>query len=194
MLKIGLTGGIGAGKTTVATLFNALGIPVYNSDDRAKWLMNQDAELQKQLIKEFGNGVFTNDNLNTPFLASIVFKDSNKLQALNQIVHPKVAVDFLNWVQEQKAPYVIKEAAILVDSGAYKEMDKIILVTADVNSRIDRIVKRDHVSDAAVSQRMKNQMTDDQIKKHAHYLIENNSSLESLTDQVKTIHLNLLEN
>ena len=192
MLKIGITGGIGSGKTTIADVFNTLSIPVYNSDDRAKYLMNNDQLLKASLVNEFGCNVFMNDELNTIYLSELVFKDQKKLLALNSIVHPFVAKDFNNWCLQQNASYIIKEAAILIESGAYQGMDKVILVTADNELRIKRIMERDNISEQAVLQRMKNQMSDQEKKSFADFVIVNNEN-ESLLFQVKKIHKTIME-
>lgn len=131
MLIIGLTGGIGSGKTIVANIFYNLGIPIYNSDERAKYLMNNNSDLRKLLCSVFSNKVFKDNILNTKFLSDIVFNDMSELQKLNNIVHPFVGKDFESWLSKQESKFVIKEAAILIESEAYKKVDKIILVISD---------------------------------------------------------------
>ena len=187
MLKVGLTGGIGAGKSTILLIFKSLGIPVYEADDRAKWLINHHPELIQLLSSEFGNDIYNNGLINTSYLSNIVFKDPEKLQLLNDIVHPKVAEDFTIWCSSQKAKYIVKEAAILIESKAYQQLDKIILVTADKEERVKRIMDRDGVSEHEVLQRMRNQMTDEQKIPYADYIIENNSQ-ESLIEKAQLIH------
>ena len=136
MLKVGLTGGIGSGKTTVSEVFHSLGIPVYNSDKRAKYLMENDPSLRVAIIQYFGEESYRSEVLNRLYLSEQVFSDKSKLQKLNSIVHPVVGNDFALWCKNQSAPFVLKEAAILIESGAYKGLDKIIVVTASEN--VDR--------------------------------------------------------
>ena len=160
MLKVGLTGGIGSGKSTVANLFADLGIPVYNSDERAKWLLNNNNSLKFKIVKEFGTDVYENELLNTKFLAKIVFNDP-VLNLLNSLVHPEVALDFENWLSDNStASIVIKEAAILIESGAYKHLDKIILVTTSQENKLKRVSVRDGVSEKDVLKRMEFQISD----------------------------------
>ena len=192
MLKVGLTGGIGAGKSTVLLIFQSLGIPVYKADDRAKWLINNNSDIIHLLSNEFDSGIYNEGQINTSYLSNIVFKDPSKLKILNEIVHPKVAEDFTTWCSTQKAKYIVKEAAILIESKAYQQLDKIILVTADKEERVKRIMDRDGVSEHEVLQRMRNQMTDEQKIPYADYIIENNSQ-ESLIEKVQLIH-NELDN
>ena len=187
MLKVGLTGGIGAGKSTVLLIFQSLGIPVYKADDRAKWLINNNSDITHLLSNEFGSDIYNEGQINTSYLSNIVFKDPSKLKILNEIVHPKVAEDFSLWCSTQKAKYIVKEAAILIESKAYQQLDKIILVTADKEERVKRIMDRDGVSEHEVLQRMRNQMTDEQKIPYADYIIENNSQ-ESLIEKAQLIH------
>ena len=133
MLKVGLTGGIGSGKTTVLSLFNSLGVPIYQSDERAKWLINNHSEIINSLTSLFGDKIYIDKKINAAYLSNIVFKDPEKLGQLNSVVHPKVAEDFIFWCSKQDASYVVKEAAILIETGAYKQLDKII--------RLDKISK-----------------------------------------------------
>ncbi|MEL7004092.1 MAG: dephospho-CoA kinase [Bacteroidota bacterium] len=143
--KIGVTGGIGSGKSLVCSIFSHLGVPVYDSDSRAKWLMNSDTVIHKELIERFGQESFTADGkLNRSYIAGKVFNNENNLQDLNQIVHPRVAIDFDKWCQEhQKVSFIIKEAALMFESGVYRALDKVINVSAPTNIRIERVLKRD---------------------------------------------------
>jgi len=191
MLKVGLTGGIGAGKSTVLLIFQSLGIPVYKADDRAKWLINNNSDIIHLLSNEFDSGIYNEGQINTSYLSNIVFKDPSKLKILNEIVHPKVAEDFTTWCSTQKAKYIVKEAAILIESKAYQQLDKVILVTAVKEDRIIRIMNRDAVSEQEVLQRMRNQMTDEQKIPYADYIIKNNSQ-ESLIEKVQFIHNELI--
>ena len=144
MIKVGLTGGIGSGKSTVSKILINKGFSVYNSDNRAKWLMNNNDNLKSNIISIFGNKAYLKGSLNRKYLSAKVFNDSLKLKALNNLVHPLVAIDFKNWLLHQKSKdFVFKEAAILLESGAYKEMDKIIVVSCPENIRLERVLKRD---------------------------------------------------
>ena len=190
MLKVGLTGGIGSGKTTVAEIFASFGIPVYNSDDRAKYLMESDASLRNAIIENFGEESYRSEGLNRLYLSQEVFSDKSKLQKLNSLVHPVVSDDFNAWCKEQSAPFILKEAAILIESGAYKGLDKIIVVTASENTRIDRVIDRDKVKAGEVRHRMNNQMTDSARLEYADFVIDNDGK-EMLISQVKEIFSSL---
>lgn len=188
MLKVGLTGGIGSGKTTVANLFADLGIPVYNSDERAKWLLNNNSSLQAQIKSEFGDNVYEKGILRTKYLADVVFNNPAKLNRLNSFVHPEVALDFESWLSDNSsASIVIKEAAILIESGAYKHLDKIILVTTSKVNKLKRVSARDGVSEDDVLKRMEFQIRDDEKKYYADFVINNNSSLLELEIHVKNL-------
>ncbi len=186
MIKIGLTGGIGSGKTTVAQIFESFGVPIYNSDERAKWLMNNNRHVKNCIVNKFGKEAYTRGKLNRVYIAKVVFQNSTELQRLNDCVHPAVAEDFTNWANVQVAPFVIKEAAILIESGASAICDKIIVVNADVETRIDRVIKRDQVTRDQVLSRMQHQFTDKQRMEHADFVIYNNGK-EMLLKQVKNI-------
>lgn len=178
MLKIGLTGGIGTGKSIVAKVFQLLGIPVYVSDYEAKRLMNANEEIRQQLVSRFGAGVYQSDGLNTAKLASIIFKEKEALKDVNAIVHPVVRKDFERWAKEQiQAPYVIQESAILFDTGLYKNFDKIITVTANDETRIQRVIKRDHTKREMVEERMKNQLPEKEKVEKSDFVIYNNGEL-----------------
>jgi dephospho-CoA kinase len=143
-LKIGITGGIGSGKTLVSKIFSLLGIPVYDADTRAKWISNFHPEVKKEIIELFGAEAYLHDKLNTRYIAGIVFKDKTKTEELNHIVHPRVGEDFLNWVEQHKEfPYILKEAALMFESDSYKSLDKIIVVSAPLDLRIKRVLSRD---------------------------------------------------
>ncbi len=144
-LKIGITGGIGSGKTVVTKIFSLLGIPVYNADDRAKILQTEDASLKKSIINLIGQSAYTiNGDLNRAFIADVVFNDRSKLEALNQLVHPAVGNDYEVWLTKNNdAPYTLKEAALLYEAGSFKALDTIIVVSAPEALRIDRVLQRD---------------------------------------------------
>jgi dephospho-CoA kinase len=186
MKIIGLTGGIGSGKSTVLALFKALGAVAYVADIEAKKLMNSDAALRNEIIKLFGEKAYENGELNRSYISSIVFNNEEKLNALNALVHPKVREDFQHFIKTQKADFVIYEAAILFESGSNQFCDYIITVIADFNHKIERIMKRDGVSEAQVLERMKNQSDDDYKIKKSDFVIRNNH-LEDTKKQVFTI-------
>ena len=191
---VGLTGGIGTGKSVVADLFVQLGIPVYNSDIKAKWLMNNNNSLKSELVKSFGVNTYDDGVLNKSYLSDLVFNDSVKLKALNKIVHPYVKVDFEDWVtNNSKTSYVIKEAAILIESGAYKQVDSILLVQADLEMRINRVISRDGVVKKDVVARIENQLPEIEKQKFSDYTIFNNSSLKELAFKVKETHNEILK-
>lgn len=170
---IGLTGGIGSGKTTIANHFMAAGIPVYIADDEARELM-QSAEIIQEIQKAFGSTIFEKGILNRQKLAGIVFNDSDKLKLLNGIIHPAVKKHFGNWILQYKdSSFVIYEAAILFESGNYKNCDKIITVTAPLESRIQRVIERDNTTREQVLERIKMQWNDDQRIAQSDFVIEN---------------------
>lgn len=187
MLKIGLTGGIGSGKTTVATIFNSFGIPIYNSDIRAKYIMNHNAELINSIKTLLGEEAYKDKILNRTYVSKKVFTNPKLLQQLNELVHPKVAQDFKNWCHEHKNHhFVIKEAAILIESNAYKSLDKIIVVNAPLVVRINRVMKRDNTDLESVKTRIENQMGENERNSYANFII-NNDGKASLIHQVKKI-------
>jgi dephospho-CoA kinase len=185
MVKVGLTGGIGSGKTTVSNFLLDYGIPVYNSDSKGKTLMNTNLELKNNIVSIFGERVYDNGILNTNLLSNIVFNDSTKIEQLNNLVHPKVAQDFNQWVgKNNNKPILVKEAAILIESGAYLNMDKIILVVSEKSTRINRVSKRDNFDLESIEKRINLQLKDNEKIKYADYIIENNSTLEHLKLEV----------
>ena len=193
MLKVGITGGIGSGKSTITSLFHNLGVPIYNSDERAKWLLSNDVDLMDQIKILFGQESYSNNKLNRAHLANIVFQNHDLLKQLNAIVHPLVKIDFENWLLLQKKErLVIKEAAILIESGAYKELDILIVVFANKEIRIKRVMNRDNVAKEDVEKRMKTQLSDSERLKFAHYSIENNKDQSNLKKQVGELYKQLL--
>ena len=192
MIIVGLTGGIGSGKTTVAKQFSEMGIPVYIADEEAKGLMRRSKIIKRKLIKLFGDEAYIDDELNKPFLANIIFNDKRYLQKMNAIVHPKVARHFQKWVIKQDTPYVIKEVAILFENGGHKACDFVITVTAPIETRIKRLLKRDNTSKEKIEAIMKNQWTDKEKVKHSHFVIEN-IELENTKKQVEKIHKEILK-
>jgi dephospho-CoA kinase len=195
MLKIGITGGIGSGKSTICRLFEKLGIPVYYADDRAKWILQHDPVVKEKLIKLLGaEAFFVDGGLNKGYLAGKVFENRPLLQQLNDLVHPAVAIDSKKWFEEQAEEgfrYALKEAALIFESGADKHLDKVILITAPEKVRIKRVIERDQVTQESVMKRMQNQLTDEEKIKHADYIIEN-IRWENVNTQVDEIHQTLI--
>ncbi len=191
-LQVGITGGIGSGKTTACKIFESFGIPVYNADERAKQIMVEDEDLKQEIVKNFGvNAYFPDGQLNREFLANIVFNEPGRLKILNSLVHPAVGLDGLKWHQSQTGvPYTIREAALLIESGSYKMMDYLILVTAPEQVRIERVMTRDNTTEAAVLARMEKQMPEQEKATYADFCI-NNDSRSSLIKQVFEIHQQL---
>ncbi len=188
MIKVGLTGGIGSGKSTVSKILISKGFSVYNSDNKAKWLMNNDDNLKSNIISIFGDKAYLKGSLNRKYLSAKVFNDSLKLKALNNLVHPLVAIDFKNWLIHQKSKdFVFKEAAILIESGAYKEMDKIIVLSCPENIRLERVLKRDGNSPELVKKRMQNQISETEKINHADFVIKNNGSESDLVLEVEFV-------
>lgn len=188
MLKIGVTGGIGSGKTTVCKLFELLGIPVYYADIESKKLLDTDMLVKERILKVFGNAVLGNSGLvNRKKLAEIVFNNKAELEKLNAILHPAVGLHLEEWMKKQTAPYVIKEAAILFESGSYKQVDKIITVVAPLELKIGRTMKRDNLSKEEVTQRIQHQMPDDEKIKKSDFVIVNDEQ-QLLIPQVIALH------
>lgn len=187
MKIIGLTGGIGSGKSLVSKYFESKGFPVYNSDDKAKEIMFSNSQLKSEIIELLGENSYVNNQLNRKFIASKVFSNKDLLQKLNQLVHPKVQHDFLDWTINQNANFCIKEAAILFESGAYKNCDLIILVTANDEIRIKRVMQRDNCSKEEVVSRMKTQWNEEDKKPLSNFIIYNNTTVENVYMQVDEI-------
>ena len=193
MIVVGLTGGIGSGKTTVANFFKGFNIPVYIADDEAKLLMATSKVIKRELIALFGVGAYTDGNeLNRQFLASKIFSDKSYLDQMNAIIHPKVAAHFNTWVKKQQAPYVIKEAAIIFEHNNESYYDYIITVTANREQRISRVMKRDNTNKSKIEAIIRNQMSDQEKIEKSHYVIVNNN-LKSTEEQVLETHMLLLK-
>ena len=193
MTTVGLTGGIGSGKTTIANLFaSQFAIPIYIADTKAKELIAQDNRLQQEIKALLGEKAFVEGKYNTAFVASIVFSTPEKLQALNQLIHPYVQQDFVRWREGQHSPYVIKESAILFESGSYKDCDYIITVTAPLEERIRRVMLRDKIDRKTVEKRIKNQWNDENRIKLSTFVVDNGDFSRNL-DKIQTIHCKIME-
>ena len=187
MKRIGLTGNIGSGKTTVASCFEILGIAVFNADKQAKLLMNKDVNLKQSLIAEFGKEVYLNNELNRKYLSKLAFNDDLVLKRLNALVHPVVQEAFEKWSIQQSGAYVIKEAAILFESNTYQSLDAIICISCPEEIRLKRILKRDDLSEKDVRQRMSHQWAEEKKISLSDYVITNdNSSL--VMPQILSVH------
>lgn len=187
MLKIGLTGGIGSGKSTVAKIFETLGIPVYYADTEAKRLMNSSETLKKVIRQNFGEATYENDQLNRKYLAGIVFNNPEKLELLNALIHPVTINDAEQWMQQQSAPYSIKEAALLFESGAAENLDFIVGVYAPQALRIKRVMKRDGLTADEIMKRINRQVNEEMKMKLCDFVIINDEQ-ELLIPQVLKLH------
>ena len=190
-LLVGLTGGIGSGKSTIAKIFNSLGIKAYNSDVEAKKIVNTDNQTIELIKQTFGTDIYDTSGLNSKKMAELVFNNKAALEELNAIVHPKVKQHFEHWIcSNQAAQILIKEAAILIESGANKGLDKIIVVTAPEELRINRVANRDNANEVDVKKRIKAQMSDEDRIKFADYIIYNNEK-DLVIPQVLNIYKQL---
>ncbi|MDN3687863.1 dephospho-CoA kinase [Cyclobacterium jeungdonense] len=190
---LGITGGIGAGKSLISKLFALLNVPVYNADGRAKWLMEHEGSLREKIIVEFGKDAYLTDGQpNRSYLAKKVFSNSVETEKINRIVHPAVKRDFKTWVEFQQSPYVLKEAALLFETGSYLELDYTIHVTAPVELRVSRILKRDpHRSPEQIRAIMDKQWSDDKKNELATFVLPNDEK-ELLIPKVLAIHHKLI--
>jgi len=191
-LKVGITGGIGSGKSLICKIFNVLGIPTYDADKEAQLIMTQSEQVKTALIQEFGAETYLpNGEVNRPFLSAQVFNDAEKLARVNAIVHPVVIQAAEDWSQQQQTPYSLKEAALLFESGSYKKLDYTILVTAPQDIRVQRVLQRDHTTEAQVLARMNKQMPDEEKIKLADFTIINDGQT-ALLPQILNLHQQLL--
>jgi dephospho-CoA kinase len=188
MKCIGLTGGIGSGKTTVARIFSMLNVPVYNSDEAGRKITNINPSVKSAIKEEFGADVFDqNDNLIREKLSAIVFNDTSALAKLNAIIHPAVALDFKTWCENQSSPYVIKETAILFEHGLNKHLDGVIVVEAPDELRIKRVMHRNGITEEAVRKRIQQQLPQDELISRADWVIHNNEE-QLLIPQVLEVY------
>jgi len=193
MLRVGITGGIGSGKTTVCEIFHLLGIPIFYADQQAKRLYSENSELKNQLIEHFGVETYLSPlEINLPFFKTLL-ASPEKREILNSLVHPFVFKQFDDWVNQQKSAYIIKEAAILFESGAHKTVHKTIAVIASENVRIERVKQRDpHRSLEEIQRIIQSQLSNEELQNRADYLIFNDGS-QSLIEQVRNLHQILLD-
>lgn len=192
MKVVGLTGGIGSGKTTVARFFSELEVPVYIADTEARKLTNRSSYIRKKLIALLGEEAYHNGTINRKYVADKIFNDTDLLEEVNKIIHPRVAMHFKRWLSKQPGPYCIKEAAILFENDGYKQCDYTILVTAPMDIRIERLLKRDDTTQREIEERMANQWEDDKKLSLANYHIEN-IDLEQTKRKVKALHRLILK-
>ncbi|MFM2392802.1 MAG: hypothetical protein RLZZ546_784 [Bacteroidota bacterium] len=193
MIKVGITGGIGSGKTFVCKIFESIGIPIFDADSRAKKIMSSDREV-KQAVKQLlgADAYYRNGRLNRKYISAKVFGNKKLLGKLNGIIHPAVAKEGEMWFDSQKTKYAIKEAALLVESGSYKTLDYLIVVTAPKDIRVQRVMARDGIEKAQVLARIKNQMQDEEKIKFGNFIIVNDGK-KSLIKQVLKIHQKLMK-
>lgn len=190
-LKIGLTGGIGSGKTTVARVFEVLGVPVYYADDAARRIMNEDEGLKNEVRKHFGEQSYTNGKLNREYLASIVFQDKKKLAILNALVHPATIRNSVQWMKQQTGPYAIREAALIFESGVQGQLDYVIGVSAPLEMRITRAMERDKLTREQVQERMDRQINETIKMRLCDFVIVNDCR-KPVIPQVLKLHERLV--
>ena len=191
MKIIGLTGGIGSGKSTVLELFKILGVKTYSADESAKKLVNTDPYLINLIKSSFGENIYDKGQLNSKKLSKIVFEDTEKLKLLNSIIHPVVAKDFKLFLNSNNEDYIVKEAAIIFETKSENNYDKIILIQSPLEFRIERVINRDNISREEVMKRINNQLDENLIIDKCDYVISNENK-EDLEDKVLSIHLDLI--
>ena len=189
---VGITGGIGSGKTTIAKVFKAMEIPVYYADNEAKALMNRSKVIRRKLIALFGESAYNEEGLNRSYLRTQIFNDASLLAKMNAIVHPKVASHFKKWINKQNSEYVLKEVAIIFENNLQAQYDYIITVVADEEHRIARVMKRDNITKSEVQAIISNQLSDEEKIKHSDFVIVNNDLSEAKT-QANIIHQQILK-
>lgn len=192
MHKIGITGGIGSGKSTVCAMFRTLGIAVFDADTEAKKLYDENPELKKNVIRLFGEEVYTEGLFNRKKMAELVFHSPEKLTQLNSLIHPLVQTQFQHWMDQQQSPYVLKEAALLIESGSYKQLDELVLVSCPLEQRIERVMKRDQVTREETLLRIKRQLPDEEKRIYCQHEIINDGT-QLIIPQVLALHSVLLK-
>jgi dephospho-CoA kinase len=190
--KLGVTGGIGSGKTSVCRVFNILGIPVFSADDAAKEIMESDPRVSENVNAIAGRNMYFDGKLDRTALAGLIFNNKELLDKINHAVHPVVREHFLNWSKGQDSEYVILEAAILFESGAFKILDRVVTVVAPLDERIDRVLKRNNLTREQVLERIKNQSDDDYKISRSHYVIDNSEN-EMIIPAIIKIHNDILQ-
>lgn len=191
MIRVGLTGGIGSGKSTVCRVFRTLGVPVFEADAEGRRLLEQDPMLKAAIMERFGTSVFVEDRIDRAALANVVFQDRQALKDLNALVHPAVRSAFDRWAHSQEVPYVLMEAAILAESGGHRAMDRVVVVSAPEALRIQRVMRRDGVDEQAVRARLSNQVGEAERAAIADHIIHNDDS-HLVIPQVLEVHAALL--
>lgn len=191
LMKLGITGGIGSGKTSVCRVFNVLGIPVFSADPEAQMIMNEDEEVRKAINEIAGRNIYPGGILDRMALASLIFNDQESLKKVNDLVHPMVFGNFISWAEKQTTPYVIMEAAILFESGASKLVDRVATIIAPVEERISRVTFRNRLTREQVMERIRNQMTDEERIKRSDYVI-NNSENAMIIPVILRIHEDII--
>ena len=192
MLKVGLTGGIGSGKSTVARVFEILGVPVYYADSAGRMLVDNDPGIRTEIIKHFGKESYKDGRLDRQYISTIVFGDEKKRELLNEITHPVIISDAAKWMKKQNAAYIIKEAALIFESGSEKDLDYVIGVKSPRGLRIKRVMERDSTSKAEVIKKMESQMDEDVKMKKCDFLLINDEQ-QLLVPQVMALHQQLLQ-
>ena len=190
MLKIGITGGIGSGKSTVCTIFKILGIPVFNADIEARKLYDEP-QVKEAIMLAFGDNMYPQGVFDKKAMANIVFQSADKLKQLNELLHPLVQIQFDTWLQQQESPYTIKEAALLIEAGSYQQLDELILVTCPMNKRSERVMKRDRVTEDEVLARINKQLSEEDKRTLCQYEIINDDR-QLLIPQVLQLHHQLM--
>lgn len=178
MLKIGVTGGIGSGKSLVCEMFQLLGVPVYNADEQAKKLINSDPQIIDTLTKKYGSDIYSKGVIDKKRLAGIIFNNKEELKFVNETIHPRVFAHFDEWLElNHHHKYIIKEAALLFESGSYKDLDKVILVAAPEEIKIKRVVERDKTNEKAVKKIIESQMSENEKQQKSNYIINNDNTV-----------------
>jgi dephospho-CoA kinase len=190
LLKIGITGGIGSGKSTVCAIFRILGIPVFNADIEARKLYDEP-QVKEAIMLAFGDNMYPQGVFDKKAMANIVFQSADKLKQLNELLHPLVQIQFDTWLQQQESPYTIKEAALLIEAGSYQQLDELILVTCPMNKRIERVMKRDRVTEDEVLARINKQLSEEDKRAFCQYEIINDDR-QLLIPQVLQLHHQLM--
>lgn len=192
MLRVGLTGGIGSGKSTVAGVFEVLGVPVYYADSAGRMLVDNDPGIRTEIIKHFGKESYKDGRLDRQYISTIVFGDEKKRELLNEITHPVIINDAARWMKKQNAAYIIKEAALIFESGSEKDLDYVIGVKSPRPLRIKRVMERDGTSKVEVIKKMESQMDEDVKMKKCDFLLINDEQ-QLLVPQVMALHQQLLQ-